>query len=547
MVHATALGDPQTADAGCYAVSGGIMKQASDGFSSHVEESHDPAESAHRVMEFAKAVLNVAAQVKMPNTQQPVGIRIGMHTGDVVSGMIGSRLPKFSVLGDAMNTASRMESSGELACPGIIMHLSSIDWPAESSIIYHSCVKVVPGRIHASEATCNLLPLVLGTESIDHATQLSIGGVPGRIQASEATHNLLPLVIGTESIDHATQLSIEGVPGRIHASEATRNLLPREDWEATGGMEVEGKVGTCSCFRALAFLFGPLQLAIFNPAADVMLQNPELPIGSLAGTGRVAMAFRGSPNIPLAPLLPCPNPLLLSKGFCRQLFRLAKEMCLGMCSIVCFPKLSSLLFLNNKTVRGLMHPQQFCLNGQMESYLWIPPLPRSSGGQRFDASSSIPRSPEPRTAQRLLLGPSPPPPPFAALSSAIHVLYSREISQVVSPAACSRNWEEIKRHRRFILAKEGKEEVSARAMSRQAWLLQGNAMIRGYCKLVELANQMPDQQCLDATMSSGKLHPRSLAPLRSIASTAKDTIQLLTSMPAPEATNLENSLAASWH
>eukprot|EP00967_Tisochrysis_lutea_P024654 scaffold28336_cov16-Tisochrysis_lutea.AAC.3 len=111
MVHATALGDPQTADAGCYAVSGGIMKQASDGFSSHVEESHDPAESAHRVMEFAKAVLNVAAQVKMPNTQQPVGIRIGMHTGDVVSGMIGSRLPKFSVLGDAMNTASRMESS----------------------------------------------------------------------------------------------------------------------------------------------------------------------------------------------------------------------------------------------------------------------------------------------------------------------------------------------------------------------------------------------------------------------------------------------------
>eukprot|EP00983_Pelagomonas_calceolata_P025637 804591-Pelagomonas_calceolata.AAC.6 len=54
-------------------------------------------------------------QVNMPDTQQPVRIRIGMHTGDVVSGLIGSKLPKFSIFGDAMNTASRMESTGELA------------------------------------------------------------------------------------------------------------------------------------------------------------------------------------------------------------------------------------------------------------------------------------------------------------------------------------------------------------------------------------------------------------------------------------------------
>ncbi|KAF5831691.1 nucleotide cyclase [Dunaliella salina] len=111
----------------CYIVSGGLMRQA-DGFGGmEVEESHDPAESAHRVMEFAKAILDVAAQVEMPNTHQPVRIRIGMHTGDVVSGTIGTKLPKFSVFGDAMNMASRMESTG------------------------------VPGRIHVSEATRNLL------------------------------------------------------------------------------------------------------------------------------------------------------------------------------------------------------------------------------------------------------------------------------------------------------------------------------------------------------------------------------------------------------
>eukprot|EP00967_Tisochrysis_lutea_P112771 scaffold178437_cov15-Tisochrysis_lutea.AAC.1 len=76
------LGRVETAG-DCYIVSGGIMKQAVEGFGQSVEESHDPEESARRVMEFAKAILDVAGQVEMPNTQQPVRIRIGMHTGDV--------------------------------------------------------------------------------------------------------------------------------------------------------------------------------------------------------------------------------------------------------------------------------------------------------------------------------------------------------------------------------------------------------------------------------------------------------------------------------
>jgi len=114
----------------CYIVSGGIMspKHAASGWGLVVEEEQvDPAESAKRVMEFAKALLEVAKQVQMPDTQQPVRVRVGLHTGDVVSGLIGSKLPKFSIFGDTMNTASRMESTG------------------------------VPCRIHVSEATHKLL------------------------------------------------------------------------------------------------------------------------------------------------------------------------------------------------------------------------------------------------------------------------------------------------------------------------------------------------------------------------------------------------------
>lgn len=60
-----------------------------------------------------QAYMDRTNKIRESKGQQAWGLRVGIHTGPVVAGVVGKKKFAYDIWGNAVNIASRMESSGE--------------------------------------------------------------------------------------------------------------------------------------------------------------------------------------------------------------------------------------------------------------------------------------------------------------------------------------------------------------------------------------------------------------------------------------------------
>ena len=76
-----------------------------------LNESYNPTK---KILEMALQINNYIKQVTWGSEGKKITLKMGIHYGKVIAGVIGHHKPQFSLIGDTVNTTSRVCSTSEI-------------------------------------------------------------------------------------------------------------------------------------------------------------------------------------------------------------------------------------------------------------------------------------------------------------------------------------------------------------------------------------------------------------------------------------------------
>ena len=118
-------------------------------------------DSLEDLLQFALLIVRVVPQVvRDPVTNQPLNLRVGIHSGEAVGGVLGSMMPRYTFSGDTINTAARMQ---QLAAP--------------KSVLLSGVTAAMVMRKFGSEANFTAV-IKSNRDGMDLGVVLNVGGFP---------------------------------------------------------------------------------------------------------------------------------------------------------------------------------------------------------------------------------------------------------------------------------------------------------------------------------------------------------------------------------
>jgi hypothetical protein len=199
-----------------------------------------------QLIAFAKALTATVAQITTP-TGEPVSMRVGCHTGSVMSGVVGTRMPTFCER-PAAQLLSRSEAAASQPAPLLLCPCRCIWGAWHASLLFAPSMDAVAWQASHSTEGCSCTPACLPCAGC-HQHRITHGGGHLQLhwQPGCCTWLVRTLPCPPTCPDqaaavaaHALLLQSTGRPGIIHVSRAMRDLTPEEPWVATAGVEAKG-------------------------------------------------------------------------------------------------------------------------------------------------------------------------------------------------------------------------------------------------------------------------------------------------------------------